>query len=219
MLMKSIVVIVLITFTVSSIFGYRAPILAQQNRNSKYSLGVLPFRHAGVEEYEAISLSNRLHSELVKTKKFRVVEIERIKDVLDEMGFQMTGTCNDEECVIQVGNMLGAKFMVTGSIGKVGRTYTVDVRIIKVENRRVIYARTGNTKGRIDELLELMREIALEVAGLNGQDKEKGLKWLWILGSTVIIGGGIAAYLFTQQPKETKPVQVIGTPPDPPRNP
>ena len=39
--------------------------------------------------------------------------------ILEEQGLQQSG-CVSSECAVEVGNALGAKFIVTGSISKVG---------------------------------------------------------------------------------------------------
>jgi len=201
--------------------GYYQGSLAQENGSNKITLAVLPFSSAGVKEYEAISLSNRLHSELVKTKRFQVVEIEKVEALLKEIAFHQSGIFR-EEYVAQVGQMLGAQLMITGSVGKVGTTYTVDVRIINVRTRQVIYAKTENSKGKIDELLQLMNEIAWELAHPKSKkqdltENKKSKKWLWVVGSSVLIGGGITALILLKDSENGGVFEVIGTPPEPPK--
>jgi len=172
--MKFIAFILLFAFTLSSILSSWLPLLAQEKEQPRLTLGVIPFSPAGVKEHEAISLSNRLHSELVRTQQFRVVEIERVTDVLHELGFQQTGVCNDNQCVVQVGNMLGAQWMVAGSVGKVGMTYTIDVRIVDVETRLVILTTTRNFRGEIDDLLNLISEVSQELATRTAEQLKVG---------------------------------------------
>jgi len=208
-------------FNLILFMGYYQGLLAQENGSNKITLAVLPFSSAGVKEYEAISLSNRLHSELVKTKRFQVVEIEKVEALLKEIAFHQSGIFR-EEYVAQVGQMLGAQLMITGSVGKVGTTYTVDVRIINVRNRQVIYAKTENSKGKIDELLQLMNEIAWELAHPKSKKQnltatKKSKKWLWVVGSSVLIGGGITALMLIQSNDKGGVSEVIGTPPEPPK--
>ena len=150
------------------------PVFSQPKELPRLTLGVLPFSHAGVQQHEAVSLSHRLHSGLVQTRQFRVVEIEKVSDLLHEMGLQQTGACTDEICVAQAGNMLGAQWMVTGAVGKVGWTYTVDVRIIDVETRQTILTITRDFRGVIDALLSLMYDIAEEMAEKTAQKLKAG---------------------------------------------
>jgi len=218
--MRFISVIAGIAAALLLIFGLSKNSIAQEKRVPKLTLAVLPFSSAGIKDYEAVSLSNRLHSELVKTKRFKVVEIEKVEALLKEIAFHQSGIFR-EEYVAHVGKMLGAQLILAGSVGKVGNTYTVDVRIISVQSRRVIKASTGNSKGKTDDLLQLMNDIARELAHPKAKKKEvarsqKNKKWLWIAGGTAVMGTGIMAMILTRGNESAKTSNVIGTPPDPP---
>ncbi len=219
--MKINFIIFILAITTFSASAYRPNLLAQEKKPVKPTLAVLPFSSAGVKDYEAISLSNRLHSELVKTKRFQVVEIEKVEALLQEIAFHQSGIFR-EEYVAQVGKMLGAQMMVTGSVGKVGNTYTVDVRIINVRNRRVIFAKTSNSTGKIDALLQLMNEIAWELAYPKSKQQQVtetkgGKNWLWIVGGTALVGGGITALMLLKGNDHGGASEVIGMPPEPPK--
>ena len=220
--MKTRYVILILAIAAFSNFASRANIYSQERKKIKPSLAVLPFSSAGVKDYEAVSLSNRLHSELVKTKRFQVVEIEKVEAMLQEIAFHQSGIFR-EEYVAQVGKMLGAQMMVTGSVGKVGNTYTVDVRIINVRNRRVIFAKTSNSTGKIDALLQLMNEIAWELAYPKSKQQQltedKGSKkWWYVLGGTALVGGGITALMLLKGNDHGGASEVIGMPPEPPKH-
>lgn len=122
---------ILMIFILNSILSFQ--LVYSNERLPQLTLGVIPFSHAGIKDYEAISLSNRLHSGLVQTNQFQVIETEKVTALFNEMGLQQAGTCTDERCVSQAGHMLGAQWMVTGTVGKVGSTYSLDIRIIDVE--------------------------------------------------------------------------------------
>ena len=219
--MKTNFIILILAITTFSTAGFPTNLGAQEKKPVKPTLALLPFSSAGVKEYEAISLSNRLHSELVKTGRFQVVELEKVEALLKEIAFHQSGIFR-EEYVAQVGQMLGAQLMVSGSVGKVGNTYTVDVRIINVRTRRVIFARTRNSKGQIDELLLLMNEIAWEVAYPKSKrqqvtENKGGKKWLWLLGGTALVGGGITALMLLKGNDNGGTSEVIGMPPEPPK--
>jgi len=162
--MKIMTVFVLFIFTFLAFGSSWTPLLAQQKEPPKLTLGVIPLKATGVKDYEALSLSNRLHSELVNTKQFRVVETERINEVLHEIGFQQYGFCTDEECAAKVGSVLGAQWMVTGAVGRIGETYLVDVRMIDVNTRQVFLTASRDFVGQIDGLLQYMENIAKELA-------------------------------------------------------
>ena len=55
-----------------------------------------------------------------------------MKDLLEEQRFQITG-CVEQACAVEIGRLLGARKMVIGSVGKVGDTFTVSLRMVDVE--------------------------------------------------------------------------------------
>ena len=220
--MKIISLIVLIAFTISSIGSFWSPLFSQQREKNKLTLGVIPFKAEGIQEHNARILSTRLHSELIKTKKFHVVEIERIEEIINELGFQQSGLCTDTECIVRVGSLSGARLMLVGTVGKMGDFFTLDVRIIDVKTRQGIWAFPTKNE-RLDNLLGLMSDIAWKLAYPNSKRKSAVQKkskktWLWVLGSAVLIGGGVTALMLMKNTNEPGIVDPIGSPPDPPGN-
>jgi hypothetical protein len=65
-----------------------------------------------------------------------------------------------------VGQLLGAEQMIAGDIGKVGDTWTTDLRLIDISTGKIVKTQSGDYEGKIDGLLEIMREIAFVFAGL-----------------------------------------------------
>ena len=66
-----------------------------------------------------LPLSDELRSELFLTGKFNVVEHNAMGRILEERDFQQTERVSNE-CIVEVGQLLGVEKMVAGSIGKVG---------------------------------------------------------------------------------------------------
>ncbi len=63
---------------------------------------------------------------------YRWIERGRIKEVLDEQKFQASG-CTDQSCAVEMGQLLGARKMVTGSLSKTGSTYNLTLSVIDIE--------------------------------------------------------------------------------------
>lgn len=63
---------------------------------------------------------------------YRWIERGRITEVLDEQKFQASG-CTDQSCAVEMGQLLGARKMVTGSLSKTGDTYNLTLSIIDIE--------------------------------------------------------------------------------------
>jgi opacity protein-like surface antigen len=100
---------------------------------------------------------------LVKTNSFNVVERGKMDAILNEVGLQQTG-CTSTECAVEIGKILNVQQMITGTIGKIGETYTIDVVLIEVETSQIIKSFTYNYQGKLDGLLSFMASIANELA-------------------------------------------------------
>ncbi|MDD5675192.1 MAG: CsgG/HfaB family protein, partial [Chitinivibrionales bacterium] len=93
-----------------------------------------------------------LRNDLVNTHAFKVIERNRMNEVLKEQGFQNTG-CTSQECAVEVGQLIGVNKMIAGSIGKVGRTYLLSVRLIDVATGEILNTVEEQVKGEIDDML------------------------------------------------------------------
>ncbi|MBU4445177.1 SUMF1/EgtB/PvdO family nonheme iron enzyme [bacterium] len=126
------------------------------------TLAVLDFEGLGITESEAKALTNRLRSVLVNTGAYQVVERGKMDAILDEQGFQLSG-CTSEECVVEVGQLLGVQKMLAGSISLVGKTYSVEMRIIDIELGKIERSATYDIKEEIDQLLTFGMKNALNI--------------------------------------------------------
>lgn len=155
-------------------------------------IAVLDLRGDGVSESEARTLTDRLRSRLVNTRVFYVLEREQMDEVLNEQGFQQSG-CVSDECLVEIGRLVGVQEMVGGSIGKIGQTYTLDLRIIDVETGRIIKTVSEDYRGSADGLLGVLEVAAQKIAGKKIEPKEEaGSTWYYWVGAALIAGAAAA---------------------------
>ena len=127
-------------------------------------IAVIDFEGIGISNDEARVLTQRLTSELINIGVFQVLERSEMKRLLDEQKFQYSG-CVDLNCAVELGKMLGAKYMVVGTISKVGRTFTVDSRLIYVESSEAYASGQYTTQGSIDNVVQYgMTSIAYQLS-------------------------------------------------------
>jgi hypothetical protein len=88
-------------------------------------------------------------------------------DILGEQGFQQTG-CTTTECAVEMGRLLNVQKMISGTIGKLGKTYTIDLSLIDVQTGAIEKSFFRDFKGEIDGLLDLMQHIANQIAAIVG---------------------------------------------------
>ena len=126
-------------------------------------IAVVDFTGNSVSDDDCRALTDRLRQELFNTKHYKVIEREMMEEIIKEQGFQQSG-CSTDECMVEVGKLIGVEKIVGGSISKVGRTYSVSSRIVSVETGKILKGATYDYKGEIDELLTTgMRMVAYEL--------------------------------------------------------
>ncbi|NOX37051.1 MAG: PEGA domain-containing protein [Calditrichaeota bacterium] len=131
----------------------------------RVNIAVFDFEGKGISAAEAAALTDRFRSVLVETQKFTVVEREKINLILEEIGLQMSGVIS-EESISQAGKLLGVQQIITGSIGKIEDTYTVDLRIVNVETGKVTRTMSENVSGSKENLIALLERLAKQLAGI-----------------------------------------------------
>ncbi len=145
----------------------RAPELElwQEQDQEKLTVGVLDLEANGVDAGEARAITERLRIWLGRTQTFQVIERNQMESIMAEMGFQFSGACDTDECVVQVGRVLGASKMVAGSVSKVGSLYSLQIRIIDISTSRIEYTAFKDEPGGIEAVLTVAAEaVANELA-------------------------------------------------------
>ncbi len=93
----------------------------------------------GVSKIVSSTVSDLLRTELFKLKIFRVIERSEMKTILKEQEFQLSG-CTETECAVEVGRLLSVKKILIGTIGKLGKKYIINARIVDVGKGEVEFA-------------------------------------------------------------------------------
>lgn len=91
----------------------------------KPRIAVLEFENKADNQYwwhgGAAAIQDVLVTELVKGGKFSVIERERISAILQEKGLVLSGDISPSTAM-QIGKLLGAEYMVAGSVTEYGET-------------------------------------------------------------------------------------------------
>ena len=134
-------------------------------QNGAPSVAVLDFEANGIPGYEAETLTERLRSEIANTKAFRITDRKLLDKIINEQALQQSG-CTTDECAAEVGQLLGAQYMISGSIGKLGDTFTVDIKLVSVTTGAAERTKTASFTGPIAGLINEMEILAWEISGL-----------------------------------------------------
>lgn len=132
---------------------------------TKPSVAVLDFEARGIPDYEAETLTERFRTEIATTKAVQLVDRKLLQKILEEQGLQQSG-CTTDECVAEVGQLLGAQFMVNGSVGRVGESYAIDAKMVSVTTGVAVRSKSVSYEGEISGLLNEMEILAWEIVDL-----------------------------------------------------
>ncbi|OQW96199.1 MAG: hypothetical protein BWK77_05905 [Verrucomicrobia bacterium A1] len=121
-----------------------------------------------LSQAETKTLTEKLQTTLVRTKYFNVLSRSEMKAVLDAQQFQRSDACDDSTCLVEMGKILAVQKIIGGSVGKVGSTFNLVLRLINVETAQTEITADRELKGDADQLLHLIedagRELALQYA-------------------------------------------------------
>jgi TolB-like protein len=216
--------LVLAVFLISII----APIASGQEKQlqrKKLNVAVLEFdARGGISKEDAASLSDAFQGQIIETHEFIVVDRNRIKSILQEQGFQQSEACSQVECIVEVGRILKVEKMFAGTIGKVGKIYTVNIQVIDVATAQILQNKSRRHDGEIEELLtevipELASEMVKELTGnevqvSTGTTSSSSKKWFWYVGGAAV-AGGVAVLVLSKKKDEEKRPEQLPMPPDP----
>jgi TolB-like protein len=132
---------------------------------ARMNIAVLDLEGKKVPQEEASILSDKLRGELLKTGKFDVIERSQMDEILKEQGFQQTG-CTDQSCIVEMGQLMGVKMMIVGSVGKIGNMYLVSIRMIDVQQGKIVKNVDKEVEGSIESVLKYgIPYVAAQMAG------------------------------------------------------
>jgi TolB-like protein len=141
-------------------------------QNTKPTVAILDFEGQGVDASEVQTLSERMRTEIGNTKAVRLIERKAVEKIMMEQGLQQSG-CTTDECAAEVGQLLGVQFMISGSIGKMGKSFTIDTKMFSVETGETVRSKSATHDGDISGLLTEMEILAWEIVGLDAPQKLK----------------------------------------------
>lgn len=108
----------------------------------------------GVTQPEADLITEQVRANMLTTGTFKVMERSMMDQIMKEQGFQQSGSCDNSECMVQVGRILGVQNLVVGSVGKVGRIFMMNVKIVDVGTGEVLKSLTETCECTIEQLLQ-----------------------------------------------------------------
>lgn len=126
------------------------------------NVAVLPFVGDKTVSPEQLSfITGKFSGELIATNAFSVIDRGKMDFILQEQGFQQTGACSDSECKVQMGQLLGVDFLVSGNMVKFGPEYAFRIEYIDVTTGRIAKTVEISKEG---ELYQVYKSVCVEAA-------------------------------------------------------
>ena len=139
-------------------------------QDTRPTIAILDFEGQGISVQEVQTLTERMRSEIGSTNAVRLIERKAIESIMAEQGLAQSG-CVSDECAAEVGQLLGVQFMINGTIGKLGDTFTIDVKMFSVETGATERSVNASHEGDIAGLLTEMQILAWEIVGLQAPQR------------------------------------------------
>jgi curli biogenesis system outer membrane secretion channel CsgG len=114
-----------------------------------------------VPEELGIAVAEILRTEIVGLGQYTVIERGMVEQVLQEQELQLTGAV-DSETAVELGKLMGAQFVIIGSIVKTGTVYTINSRVIDVETGVVKIGENVQGQGE-DDIPAMIQKLTLKV--------------------------------------------------------
>ncbi|MBL7136208.1 MAG: VWA domain-containing protein [Candidatus Marinimicrobia bacterium] len=156
-----------ITFTGTSLFSQDQLRIAIMDFQNLSNISDLDYLEKAIPEILITGLS--------LSKKIKIVERTRLEEILKEMQLTLSGAV-DQERIVEVGKIAGAKAILLGSIIKAGETFRIDSRLIDASTGEVILAekKEWSSESEVIAAVDLLAEqIIKSLTGESIQISEK----------------------------------------------
>ena len=144
-------------------------------QNGKLAVSILDFKGEDVQQKVLRACYQQLETSLIESNRFIVIEKSQREELLKEQEFISSGVC-DEACAVEIGEMVGAEYLMLGEIIGFGDLFQVNIKIISIEKGDVAEKVTDQISGGMRELLSGMetasREIVRRIAS-SGQSQNR----------------------------------------------
>ncbi len=126
-------------------------------------VSVYGLKAIGTSQDIALSLQEFLESMLIRSGEYEVLSRADIDLILSEGKLQQSGACTDEACLVQTGAVLGVQKIITGTLSKVGSTYSLVLKVLDIASGRLESSASDRFSGTPEYLFDIGARLMVEL--------------------------------------------------------
>jgi thiol-disulfide isomerase/thioredoxin len=139
-----------------TLFSYLFP------QDGKLAVSILDFTGEDVSDKLLRACYQKLETSLIESNQYTVIAKNQRDEILEEQKIQNSGIC-DEDCAVEIGQLIGAEYLMLGNIIGFPDLYQVNIKIINIEKGDVVQKVTKEIQGNLSDLLNGMAESSREI--------------------------------------------------------
>jgi TolB-like protein len=128
------------------------------------TLLVAPLRAVGMKPLAAQILSEEIRAFAGRSRKYTLVTPEEMAAVDAELARQLSAGCDDAQCISELGGALGAKLIITGELGRVGKRISLNLKLVDIATVKAIKV-AGRRASRLSDVQDQLAALVSELLG------------------------------------------------------
>ena len=168
-------------------------------------IAVFTFKSEGIDAEKSLLITDSLRSEIMRHKKFKVIDYQAMNKILQYNGFEEGYICDSLNCALVMGEFLSVEKVIQGTITKKNGTYSIKMRFVNLEKSEnildVTERYTGSFEGLLMEAIPNIGEIFLKSTTKESR-KRRGAFIALVSGLSIAVA--VPVFLLIR-PKDTEP--------------
>ena len=138
-------------------------LLAAAVDTEKERLAVLELIGLNVEPIETQIVTELMGSSVIKLNRYTVIEAGQRDRIMEEWNFSLSGM-NEEEIPFEIGKLITARMVITGSIAKSAERVILNLRLLDIETGVALYS-SFKVFDSFDQILDDCEFLTYELLG------------------------------------------------------
>lgn len=105
---------------------------------NRMKVAVLPFDVQASLDTPGEVFSDSLVDSLIKLDNYDLVERSQLKKVLEQQKLSATGLIDEKSKVLEIGQLTGANWIITGNVTRVGSKFITNCKVIDAQNAKIL---------------------------------------------------------------------------------